>query len=95
MFCYEVVWNIQLGAASFCVFLRISALLSCLSTLSFLRQTNGTLAFLPISRNWDCRAGFSLTVKPELIGSEIFYKIKLQKLAKMKGKIKVQFSEDF
>lgn len=54
VFCHQVFWNIQLGAASFCVLLRILGLLSCLSTLSFLRQTNGSLAFLPISRNWDC-----------------------------------------
>lgn len=54
VFCYQVFWNIQLGTVSFCVLLRILGLLSCLSTLSFLRQTNGSLAFLPISTNWDC-----------------------------------------
>lgn len=54
VFCSQVFWGIQLGAASFCELLGILELLSCLSALSFLRQTNGSLAFLPISRNWDC-----------------------------------------
>lgn len=56
-------------AGSFCILLRFLGLLSWLSVLSFLRETDGRLAFLPISKSWNCWAVFSLTVKQELIGS--------------------------